>query len=238
MGCDIHPYIEVKQQGTWKPLRKPEKCRYGDDRTYIHQEDWGRNYDLFAILADVRNGHGFAGVDTGDGFNPITAPKGVPDDCSDAIRDLMDDRDYHSHSHHTVQELLAYDWTQTTKHRGFVTAPVYHDWLGWGKKYGEAPKGYCGDVSGPSVSKITNEEMDKAIEKIAGDEDAYWKKKPLLEAASEPGKELHMVYTQLEWEETYHRSVGYFWQDIMPVLVKHGIEHDFDKVRIVFAFDN
>jgi hypothetical protein len=42
-----------------------------------------RNYDWFAILADVRNGRGFAGVSTGEGFNVTAMPKGLPDDISD-----------------------------------------------------------------------------------------------------------------------------------------------------------
>ena len=37
-----------------------------------------RNYDWFSILANVRNGMGFAGVVTGQGFNYISTPKGVP----------------------------------------------------------------------------------------------------------------------------------------------------------------
>lgn len=41
-----------------------------------------RNYDVFGMLADVRNGSGFAGVDTGDGFVPIDVPRGLPDDLS------------------------------------------------------------------------------------------------------------------------------------------------------------
>jgi len=32
--------------------------------------DGNRNYDLFAILANVRNGHGFAGIKTGGGIRP------------------------------------------------------------------------------------------------------------------------------------------------------------------------
>lgn len=40
-----------------------------------------RNYDLFAALADVRNGVGFAGVKTGKAIEPIAMPRGIPDDA-------------------------------------------------------------------------------------------------------------------------------------------------------------
>ena len=40
---------------------------------------------LFAILAGVRNGYGFAGCDTGDGFRPIAPPRGLPGDVSPEV---------------------------------------------------------------------------------------------------------------------------------------------------------
>lgn len=43
----------------------------------------GRNYDWFGVLADVHNGRGVAGVSTGEGFNVMAMPKGLPDDISD-----------------------------------------------------------------------------------------------------------------------------------------------------------
>lgn len=81
--------------------------------------DWaydGRNYNLFAMLADVRNGRGFAGVYTGEGFNPIADPKGAPSDMSSEIKSACEywEGDGHSHSWFTVKELLDYDWEQDT----------------------------------------------------------------------------------------------------------------------------
>jgi hypothetical protein len=92
------------------------------DRTHYAPEvyqDWiydGRNYDLFAILADVRNGRGFAGSYTGEGFNPIADTKGVPDDMSDVLKEAYEywEGDGHSHSWFTVKELTEYDWEQKT----------------------------------------------------------------------------------------------------------------------------
>ena len=67
MGCDIHSLAQVRKNGKWVTVLQTVA---GDHR----------NYDTFAVLADVRNGYGFAGCDTGDGFEPISEPKGFPSD--------------------------------------------------------------------------------------------------------------------------------------------------------------
>lgn len=67
----------------------------------------GRNYGLFAILADVRNGN----------IEPIADPKGVPDDASYAYQLQVKqwEGDGHSHSYFTLEELQNVDWTQYPK---------------------------------------------------------------------------------------------------------------------------
>jgi hypothetical protein len=66
MGTDIHIYAERWAGAGWhrSPIVVP------DDR----------NYWAFAILADVRNGYGFAGHDTGLPLTPIAPPRGIPPD--------------------------------------------------------------------------------------------------------------------------------------------------------------
>ena len=55
--------------------------------------DLSRDYNSFAVLGDVRNGLGFAGVKTGEGFNYITARRGLPDwleiedDCGHVVQE-------------------------------------------------------------------------------------------------------------------------------------------------------
>lgn len=67
MGCDIHSVAQIKTKKCWKTVLQDVA------------EDT-RNYDTFAMLADVRNGRGFAGCDSGDGFEPICEPRGLPSD--------------------------------------------------------------------------------------------------------------------------------------------------------------
>jgi hypothetical protein len=143
MGTDIHLYVERQaEDGSWSRVRPlPWTCPWCDgtgkgrhDNCYdckgagkTAKEYHERNYDLFAMLADVRNGTGFAGVDTGDGFVPLADPRGLPTDTSIRDTDTSDvDEDYvwlgdHSFSYCTLAEALSYDYDRTTKHRKMVS---------------------------------------------------------------------------------------------------------------------
>jgi hypothetical protein len=107
MGTDIYFYVEkLGEDGRWYELDDPRGW-YG-----------GRNYDLFAILANVRNGYAVAGIRTGDGFSPL-GPRGLPRDVREELRGL-DDEDFHSQSWISLREILEYDWDQETTKRVFV----------------------------------------------------------------------------------------------------------------------
>lgn len=231
MGCDIHMRAEKKTKKGWNlvgrrfpnPYYDPEKAKKfeGDRFSKFYSEPKtdepydGRNYDLFAILADVRNGRGFAGIDTGDGFKPIDFPRGIPSDASTKYKKIAKrwGEDGHSHSYFTVKELKDYDWHgQITKHRGVVNMEQYKIFKAEGK-----PHEWSGDVTGGLVQMISNQEMDDLIthpENIL--------------------KNLH-YYTQVEWEESYYESTKDFVDNVIPRLEEIG---DPEKVRVVFFFDN
>jgi hypothetical protein len=69
MGTDVHAVIQVRSTNSqpWKSVPLPGW-------------DQGRHYFLFAWLADVRNGKGFAGIVTGEAIRPLSAPRGIPPD--------------------------------------------------------------------------------------------------------------------------------------------------------------
>ena len=68
MGTDIHSIVQVrKPSGIWKTVG----VAVGGDP---------RSYNTFAMLADVRNGRGFAGIKTSDGFPVIHEQRGLPED--------------------------------------------------------------------------------------------------------------------------------------------------------------
>jgi hypothetical protein len=98
--------------------------RYHDEPAFKTVEPFDvRNYDLFAALADVRNGAGFAGVDTGDPIVPIASPRGVPDDADPAtVRELSHE---HTPSWLSLAELKAYDWDRPKTSRGIVSGELY-----------------------------------------------------------------------------------------------------------------
>ena len=221
MGCDIHEFFEVRKNGKWEYVPVQEKYEVGEaDEDGYRSVDYdeyfkdpplyiGRSYNLFSILADVRNGYGFAGYDTGEGFVPISKPRGYPKDASEEARKASEDYDVdgHSHSWVTLAELEAYDWNQTTKHRGYVDEKQFKVYEEKGK-----PEECCGGIGGGSVLIVGNDTMRKG-------------KKP-------KGRDM---YTQVEWEETYADSVRWFIDRVIPALRELGKP---ENVRMVFFFDN
>lgn len=221
MGCDIHFYVEKRVRGdVWRFVGGTEY----EDRLYTC-----RNYDLFAILANVRNGRGFAGINTGDGFVPIDMPRGVPSDASTGYICEVNswDGDGHSHSYFTVAELIAYDWTQETTHRGCVSAREFAHFHLSGK-----PNSWSGSVSGVGVEHVSNNEMLAFIQ--AGKDKFTWhdyhamSKSGLIESSARK-------FTSIKWTEPYYESCSLFLSNTMPRLWSFGKP---DDVRIVFFFDN
>ncbi|MHA1286396.1 MAG: hypothetical protein ACTSPB_03215 [Candidatus Thorarchaeota archaeon] len=232
MGCDIHMYVEVKKNDLWEKAGKIFDYPYYDpDAPSQIGEDgyeWnprktdepymGRNYDLFAILANVRNGYGFAGIPTGRGFKPIDMPRGLPRDVSKEIKKLSDEwgLDGHSHSYFTLKEILDYDWDQVTTHELFVNETGYD-----AIQRGEQPAFTCAGVHTSMV--ISEEEM-----------------KDVIKRKKEEGQALSDglfggYWTHVSWEETYRSCARVVLENTIPELLKLGNPED---VRIVFWFDN
>jgi hypothetical protein len=142
MGCDIHLFVEKKKDdGSWDIVpAPPTKTSYrwvspsssvdgawdtweGEPRTL---RGWfnGRNYALFGMLSDVRNGRGFAGMTTGYGFKPISDPLGVPDSASAEYKESVAcyGEDGHSHSY-----ILLADWAVYRDAANDLTTVWYGD---------------------------------------------------------------------------------------------------------------
>jgi hypothetical protein len=242
MGCDIHLYVEVKTPEGWRSADKwtTNTEDYDEPHTDVDYDDRfyrDRNYDLFAILAGVRDERGFAGCDTGAGFNPIAPERGLPSDVSPNVQKASDqwDCDGHSHSWLTVAELLEYDWTQTTTLRGWVDAKSFAEWSRWARKHGEMPESYCGGVSGYNVRHITEQEMQEKIEAIRKELEERGVPGWCREFEAAVGTRLNGYYCKFEHPQAYYQCARRFWSDCIPRLLRLGKPED---VRIVFWFDN
>jgi hypothetical protein len=267
VGCDIHMWAEVKKNNKWKKVGKVFKNQYYrlGEQSKVDEDgyEWNpeftdqpyqsRNYDLFAILANVRNGSGFAGCDTGDGFKPIAMPRGIPRDVSVEARIELEKYgvDGHSHSYFTLAELLDYDWEgQKTKHRGWVDPWNFEIWRKKGK-----PQTWSGGVEGNSINHVSNTQMARMIAEgniqwigPEPDEDS-WKDReyttelqrtmgnwPLPEGSVGAAiRDKQSYYTLVEWEESYANSAKKFLDSTIPKLKSLGKP---ENVRIVFFFDN
>lgn len=158
MGTDIHSISQIKFKDGWRTMRASIA---GDER----------NYDTFAILADIRNGSGFAGVETGEAWPVISQPRGLPDDVE------VNDEIYvecpvcsvegqktfwlgeHSHSWVTLEEMKAMvaqlDAKVWYKEKGVVTVDQFLNW----KRTGEPPSSWCGATSGPGVVVVDEKDF-------------------------------------------------------------------------------
>ena len=214
MGCDIHFYVEERRNGVWVSADVWSPCEYEKGRMTLKNELYGdRNYNLFAILANVRNGYGFAGVPTGSGFVPIAEPKGLPDDVSPEVKAESDrwNGDGHSHTWLTVREILDYDWNQKTMLSGVVDAENWRRWKAYGK-----PTEYSGGCWGKDIRNVSESEMEGLVESLKG------------------SPELENLRTTVHWARYYHECMGSFATAVFRALHKCAPE----DVRFVFWFDN
>lgn len=230
MGTDIHMRCETRNpDGTWSLVTEPRWPHPWDGRSvqpYVY-----RNYNAFAVLANVRNGRGFAGVVTGLPVLPITMPRGLPEDISPELRWNIDAPNTdieeagwdswlgdHSHSYLTLAELLAYDWDLPKTHVGVVDLPTYEKWKTSGEIH---PDFWSADVSGGGVKVVAESEVRPgsiiAVDHLA-----------------------QSVYVRCTWKTTIAQSVRSFYPEVTDSLValaaERGLGHK--DIRIVFGFDS
>lgn len=253
MGTDIHLYVEHRVNGRWESADKWTADPYVEDEDrkggeiYVDYKDayyHDRNYNLFAILADVRNGRGFAGMDTGDGFVPIVPPRGLPHDLSPALaayiaRGAVD----HTPSWLTVAELMAYNWTQKTHLRGVVNPSEWARWRDHG-----SPNSWSEDISGGSIRKVKPADMERVWQTLRAEKGYPEERNASVHLQegifgsnrSEDAKRFREIagadfVTTVEWEVSYYDQASEFLGTVLPRLWRLGKSED---VRIVFWFDS
>lgn len=209
MGTDIHGRIQK---------------RYSADQKYedIGEIEGDRNYRVFAMLAGVRNGFGFAGVSTHVPLEPISEPRGLPDDLGERteyfgnteVKTVFSEDDFgdHSFSWVTLTEIINWaGWDKTLEQRGYVELP---EWKRM-QETGTDPENWCGDVSGSGVRKVSAE---YALANPDGDYN----------------------YVEVRWGTPFSDNCATFkaWVDYLKLKYSWLLERDPAAIRLVFGFDS
>ena len=126
MGTDIYMHAEVKRNGAWQLIL--ENTEYHPEKNAQRREPikvyTGRDYNLFAILANVRNPNGRTVDDKK--FDVIAPPRGLPKDLSPEIRDWFENWAM-SPSWLLLSEILNFDWHGKVMHfEAMVDARAAH----------------------------------------------------------------------------------------------------------------
>jgi hypothetical protein len=140
MGTDIYLYAEIKRKDGWHllgeleenseyyPEEKPNAQMLKPVELYAN-----RNYNLFSILADVRNPDGKTLGN--QKFEVISPPRGLPEDLSPELhdwlkeRELEDDKgsDVSGSSWLLLSEVLQFDWHgKVMRYEAMVDARAAH----------------------------------------------------------------------------------------------------------------
>jgi hypothetical protein len=169
------------------------------------------------MLADVRNGSGFAGIDTGDRIVPISQPRGVPDDVSKEFGKEIEswDIDGHSHSWFSLAELLAVDWDQPITHRM------------WVRQRRDAAKQEDPDTFAERWQKYANQYGERPPQ-------SYWSYEACGMSSEGQGAS---GWRTVEWAEPWWRAAGEEWMGCLLRMARLSQGYA-ETVRIVFFFDN
>jgi hypothetical protein len=160
MGCDIHLFTERKRH-----IRDEEKwinMDYWQYNPYYDSEDpdgesemevksfyRGRDYDMFSVLANVRNY---------SDNNFIIEDRGLPDDICQITKKEADrwKGDAHSHGYYTLKELMDYIKKNPTIKRSGMVPKEAAEKL---ETTGETPNTWAQDVH-PSLGWVYKEWED------------------------------------------------------------------------------
>jgi hypothetical protein len=167
MGTDIHLQVQGRlPDGTWEFVKRKPFLSYDDEGFTWEQDPTGRNYDLFALLAGVRNGYGFAGVYRHEPVTPQFPKRGFPEDYV-GLKDRRsgfftggdDSIGDHSFTWATLEELRAVPWDLEYQSGGVIGPETFKKW----DRVSE-PEGWSGGIAGPGIKVHDNiEEFEKLI---------------------------------------------------------------------------
>lgn len=210
-----------------------------------------RHYQLFSVLADVRNGYGFAGVPTGEWVKPISSPRGIPQDFEYYCWEhplspdcLVPRRRGWWEADHPM-DVISMDPDGMTMLSGdrwddeTITLHQCAVWMGehsfsWltGEELLNWYKNAPTVVKVGLISKQMYEEWDK-ITPPTSYWGGVWGGGSRVINESEVGKvSFPWTDVRVTWEQSLRDELAYFFIEVQRLVDKHG------KIRMVFGFDS
>ncbi|MDD5650655.1 MAG: hypothetical protein PHF86_09600 [Candidatus Nanoarchaeia archaeon] len=198
MGSDIHMIAQVNKNEEWQYI----ECDLNQNS----------EYDSFSVMANVRNGYGFAGYPTGCEWNYLEI-RGLPKN----LNYNPNEDDYWLGEH-------SFNWALLSEMEEFANEYIvgkFHTKTGivnieefkkMKKEKRTTPNSYCSSTWGPAIKVITQKQAEDGV------------------------KGTHVDIT---WKESNER-LCYMFMDNIKILKKlakkEKVSHD--KIRLVFGFDS
>jgi hypothetical protein len=220
----LETYGEPGTEGYWEYISNPEFTEHPYER---------RNYTLFGVLANVRNGTGFAGCEIGRWVEPIARPKGFPEDASPEMRKIYDEEFEHTATWLSLRELVEYQWDQAYSYTGVLSEAQYE-----ALKNGTIPEDWCGGVSGKGILTLNEDDYDER--KRAGKlPTTYYEPYALGWGLPSSTLAVKKIYVKAHWVNPggLRTALGDAWFDALTKL-QETYDNDLDNVRLVFWFDS
>lgn len=234
----------------------------GDDRGYLRNWFDDSNYRLFGMLANVRNGRGFADIVTGERVEPIAEPRGWPDDCCPELDEERTNID-HTPTWLTVAEMQEYfakmreaDLTVI----GCISGQQYEalrdrgemptSWSGGGRNivvldariYDLIPPGKIRHSDGehpaldPSETRVDFADLPQGVTDGRKDELRTIAMFDAVRGTTTPAETEARVFVQAIWKKSAASYFERFEHALAEMVEAAGVEPE--NVRAVFYFDS
>ena len=242
MGTDIHGVFQkyVPETQAWV------------DVPSLYEKN--RHYQLFAVLAGVRNGTGFAGVLPGQALRPISEPRGYPADFVSETPEAEDDINTGGEDHHPISSMDILDPSDQQRYAKYYPGEVKteiwmgdhsHSWLTGAEMlawYASPPAvKHCGIV-GVEVFKTWDRKTPPESYcgwtsgrgvRIIEQEDAERMFDPnMISADLGISCEPPVTHVRIVWDADLRSELAYFFDEVARLVKEHG------GIRFVFGFDS
>lgn len=243
MGTDIHYVFQKKTQDSegkesWETLNLDYGFHFYDGDYEDGEYYIGRHYLLFAVLAGVRNGYGFAGTYRHEPLIPIAEGRGLPDGITSDWFDndvsygvygygyVTEDKpkseslDLGDHSFNWLLGSEILDWFKEEHcitQVGILGKEEYFKWTNNG--YGE-PNSYCNAAFGSDIVLFDETNSEESPFKLP------------FKLAHTFERYANVTHVRVSWKQSINESLSKFKGMVQKVVDEHG------EIRMVMGFDS